>query len=135
MSSTRGSSSETVARHALLWWFIDDARPSGAARAAIADESNAILVSAASAWEIATKHRLGRLDEAADSVRRFDELVAADGFEHLPVGHWHASRAGGYRVAHRDPFDRMLAAQSELEAVPLVTADPAFKLFGTRTLW
>lgn len=121
--------------HALLWWFTDDARLSGAARAAIADESNAILVSAASAWEIATKHRLGKLDEAADAVGRFDELVAADGFEHLPVGHWHALRAGGYRVAHRDPFDRMLAAQSELEAVALVTADPAFKLFGIRTMW
>lgn len=121
--------------HALLWWFTDDKRLSSSARDAIADEANTILVSAASAWEIATKHRLGKLDEAADAVLRFDELVAADGFEHLPVGHFHALKAGSYLAAHRDPFDRMLAAQSELEAIPLVTVDPAFEIFGTRILW
>jgi PIN domain nuclease of toxin-antitoxin system len=100
-----------------------------------ADEANAVLVSAASAWEIATKHRLGKLNEAADALRRFDELVSADGFEHLPVSHFHGIRAGGHAAEHRDPFDRMLAAQSELECLPLVTCDPAFALFGTRTLW
>jgi len=121
--------------HALLWWLTDDPRLSPTARATIGDEANGILVSAASAWEIATKHRLGKLNEAAEAARRFDEFVAADGFEHLPVTHFHALKAGGYAVEHRDPFDRMLAAQSELEALPLVTCDPAFALFGTRTLW
>ncbi|MCK0507094.1 type II toxin-antitoxin system VapC family toxin [Aromatoleum anaerobium] len=121
--------------HALLWWFTDDPRLSPAAREAIADDANAILVSAASAWEIATKHRLGKLNEAADAVRRFDELVAADGFQHLPVCHFHALKAGSYPAEHRDPFDRMLAAQSELESVQLITCDPAFALFGTATLW
>ncbi|NMG53435.1 type II toxin-antitoxin system VapC family toxin [Aromatoleum aromaticum] len=121
--------------HALLWWFTDDPRLSPIAREAIADDANAVLVSAASAWEIATKHRLGKLNEAADAVRRFDELVAADGFQHLPVCHFHALKAGSYPVEHRDPFDRMLAAQSELESVPLITCDPAFALFGTATLW
>jgi len=66
---------------------------------------------------------------------RYGELVAADGFQHLAVDHRHALRAGGYTPEHRDPFDRMLAAQSELEQMPLVTRDPAFTLFGTRTLW
>jgi PIN domain nuclease of toxin-antitoxin system len=121
--------------HALLWWFTDDPRLSQIARDAIADEANTILVSAASAWEISTKHRLGKLNEAADAVRRFDELVVADGFQHLPVSHFHGLKAGGYGVPHRDPFDRMLAAQSELEGVPLLTCDPAFAAFGTRTVW
>ena len=121
--------------HALLWWFTDDPRLSPVAREAIADDANVVLVSAASAWEIATKHRLGKLNEAADAVRRFDELVALDGFQHLPVCHFHALKAGGYPAEHRDPFDRMLAAQSELESAQLITCDPAFALFGTATLW
>jgi len=121
--------------HALLWWFTDDSRLSRVARDAIMDEANEVLVSAASAWEIATKHRLGKLNEAADAVRRFDELVAADGFQHLPVSHLHGLKAGGYAAEHRDPFDRMLAAQSELEAVPLISCDAAFGSFGTRTVW
>ncbi|THF56193.1 type II toxin-antitoxin system VapC family toxin [Pseudothauera rhizosphaerae] len=121
--------------HALLWWFTDDPRLSAGARRAIADESNAVFVSAASAWEIATKHRLGKLDEATEAITRFGELVAADGFEHLPITHLHAQRAGSYRVDHRDPFDRMLAAQSELDGLALVTIDPAFKLFGTEVVW
>jgi PIN domain nuclease of toxin-antitoxin system len=121
--------------HALLWWFTDDTRLSARARELIGDMNNEILVSAASAWEIATKHRLGKLEEAADAVIRFDELVAADGFVHLPVSHHHGLRAGSYRVEHRDPFDRMLAAQAEIESLPLVTLDPVFKQFEIVVLW
>lgn len=121
--------------HAFLWWATDDARLSGRARATIADEANAVLVSAASAWEIATKHRLGKLAEAEEAVAQFGELIAADGFEHLPINHLHAIKAGSYQCPHRDPFDRMLAAQSELEMASLVTCDPAFAAFGTKTLW
>ena len=121
--------------HALLWWQTDDPRLSARARAAIADEANEVFVSAASAWEIATKSRIGKLDGIPQAVARFDELVRADGFRHLPVDHRHALRAGGYPQEHRDPFDRMLAAQSELESLALVTLDPAFVEFGTRTLW
>ncbi len=121
--------------HALLWWFTDDPRLSTKARALIGDADNEILVSAASAWEIATKHRLGKLEEAAEAVFRFEELVAADGFTLLPISHRHGLRAGIYQVAHRDPFDRMLAAQAEIESVPLVTLDAAFKQFEIITLW
>ena len=121
--------------HALLWWFTDDPRLSKTARDVIANQSNTVLVSAASAWEIATKHRLGKLGDIAEAVDRFSELITADGFEHLPVSCFHGLKAGSYPVAHRDPFDRMLAAQSELESVPLVTRDPAFAAFGTKTLW
>ena len=121
--------------HALLWWWTDDARLSATARAAIADEANDIWVSAASAWEIATKHRPGKLQEAADAVGRYNELVAADGFNHLSMNYLHALRAGGYAHVHRDPFDRMLAAQAELEGATLVSCDPVIAQMGVRVLW
>jgi PIN domain nuclease of toxin-antitoxin system len=121
--------------HAFLWWVTDDPQLSDMARAAITDTDNEVLVSAVSAWEMATKHRLGKLGSAAGAVSGFAELVAADGFTHLPVTYRHALLAGSYAHAHRDPFDRMLAAQSALEAVPLVTRDQAFAAFDVETLW
>lgn len=121
--------------HVLLWWFTNDPQLSPGARNAIANEDNVVLVSAASAWEIATKHRLGKLPIGAETLRRFDELVSVDGFTHLPMNFLQAIRAGSYPMSHRDPFDRMLAAQAELEGVPLVTADPAFKAFPVQLLW
>jgi PIN domain nuclease of toxin-antitoxin system len=121
--------------HAFLWWVTDSLELSERARGIIADEDTAIFVSAASAWEIATKVRLGKLSGTPGVVERFGELVAADGFRHLPVSYLHALRSGGYGVAHKDPFDRMLAAQSEIERLPLVTRDLAFSLFGIETIW
>jgi PIN domain nuclease of toxin-antitoxin system len=121
--------------HALLWWFTDDRQLSTKARSAIADLGNDVLVSAASAWEIATKQRLGKLNEVPQAAERFSELVAADGFGQLPISYLHALRAGRYSFAHRDPFDRMLAAQGELESLVLVTRDPVFEEFPVQTLW
>ena len=121
--------------HALLWWQTDDPRLSPAARSSVLDESNEILVSAASAWEIATKVRLGKLPGLEDAATRFVDLCDADGFASLPMTHRHALRAGGFAAAHRDPFDRMLAAQCELEDLTLVTCDGDFAVFGTKTLW
>lgn len=121
--------------HTLLWWFTDDTRLSRAARAAIGDETNEVHVSAASAWEISTKQRLGKLSTMPGAVRQFAELTTANGFSHLPVTYLHGFRAGAYDCEHRDPFDRMLAAQSELERLTLVTRDPAFVQLGARTLW
>ena len=121
--------------HTLLWWLTDDPQLSSLARATIGNEAHTILISAASAWEIATKYRIGKLSIAAEVVPRFNELVAADGFEHLPVSYLHALRAASFALEHRDPFDRMLAAQSELESAPLITRDPAFGAFGTRVVW
>jgi PIN domain nuclease of toxin-antitoxin system len=121
--------------HALLWWWTDDSALSNGARKAISDPSVEVNVSAASAWEIAALQRLGRLDHAPGAVQRYHELVLADGFRHLPISHLHCLRAGSYLVDHRDPFDRMLAAQSEMEMLKLVTKDPAFRLFGIGVLW
>jgi PIN domain nuclease of toxin-antitoxin system len=121
--------------HALLWWFVNDRRLSAPARAAILDERNDIHVSAVSAWEIATKDRLGKLSEAKDAAPRFMDLVAADGFRLLNVSCEHGLRAGGYPNSHGDPFDRMLAAQAELEGMLLVSRDPVFRDFPIRILW
>lgn len=121
--------------HALLWWWTDDPQLSARARDAISNPGNDVLVSAATAWELATKHRIGKLGEAGEAVARFDELVTADGFQHLPVSYYHCLRAGGYAVDHRDPFDRTLAAQAELERLVLVTRDPAFGMFAVETCW
>ena len=121
--------------HALLWWWTDDPQLSATARSAIANEANEAFVSAASAWEVSTKQRLGKLGGVPEAHRAFSELVLADGFVHLPMTHLHALRAGSYPQDHRDPFDRMLAAQADLEHLVLVTRDPAFVAFGTRTLW
>ena len=116
-------------------WQTDDPQLSAAARAAIADESNDVFVSAASAWEIATKVRLGKLPGFEEAAERFVDLVDADGFQSLPMPPRHALRAGACAVPHRDAFDRMLAAQSALEGLVLLTRDSEFTAFGTVTLW
>jgi len=121
--------------HVLLWWWTDDAQLPASARRMLLDETNDILVSAASAWEIATKVRLGKLAGVPGILDRFSELIKADGFAPLPITHVHALRAGGFSQPHRDPFDRMLAAQSELETVPLLTRDPVFRQFSIETAW
>ena len=121
--------------HALLWWWTDDPQLSQVSRACIADGANEVLVSAASAWEIATKHRLGKLGLADSILQRYPALLAADGFIHLSISAEHALVAGSYPQPHRDPFDRMLAAQAEVERLTLVSCDPALNQFGVELLW
>jgi PIN domain nuclease of toxin-antitoxin system len=121
--------------HALLWWWTDDPHLSAHARNLISDQGNNILISAASAWEIATKHRLGKLSIGRQAIAQFNELIGLDNFEHLPITYLHALRAGSYAADHRDPFDRMLAAQSALENLPLITCDSAFATFGNQVVW
>ena len=121
--------------HTLLWWWTDDARLSAAARQAIAAPGTRVFVSSASAWEVATKARLGRLAGVPSVGERFGELVAADSFEHLPVNYRHALKAGSYTQPHRDPFDRMLAAQCSLEGLTLVTSDEKMTAFEIPLFW
>jgi PIN domain nuclease of toxin-antitoxin system len=121
--------------HTLLWWWNSDRRLSEPASALIGDSSATIHVSAATAWEIATKKRLGRLPELDRAVEEFLPFVQDEGFELIGISPDHALRAGSYEAAHVDPFDRLLAAQSELEDMPLVTRDPAFAAFPCETRW
>ncbi|MCX7372385.1 MAG: type II toxin-antitoxin system VapC family toxin [Alphaproteobacteria bacterium] len=109
---------------ALAWWFADSPRLAGGARARIAHPTTQVLVSAASAWEIAIKHEAGRWPEAARMLDRWDALLAEAGFAALPVSAAHGMPAARWDWAHRDPFDRLLAAQSMLEGAALLTADP-----------
>jgi len=121
--------------HALLWWLDGDRRLSLKARRAIANAANAILVSAASAWEITTKARLGKLPGAADVAADVAGCVASQGFAALDITVLHAQRAGGLPGEHRDPFDRMLIAQGHLEDVAIVSDDGVFDQYGVRRFW
>ena len=121
--------------HAFLWWLFDDPQLSSRARQLVADPSNQVLVSAASAWEISTKFRLGKLPAAKTLVHDISAWVKKARFCELGVTIAHGQRAGNYRQAHRDPFDRMLAAQTEIEGLSLVSCDSALRDFGINLLW
>ncbi len=121
--------------HAFLWWLADSGRLSNPARRMIADEGNDILVSAASAWEITTKYRLGKLPEGA--VAAFDVVgnIARQGFRELMINVADAERAGLLPGPHRDPFDRMLIAQALARDLVVVSADAVFDRYGVNRLW
>ena len=121
--------------HALLWWMNGDPRLSPKARAAVGAEKAEVFVSAASAWELATKVRLGKLPDAARLTHRLTESLAEQSFKPLPIAIEHGRLGGLLPGQHRDPFDRILAAQALLEDLPLVTNDPAFAAFGVKVVW
>ena len=121
--------------HALLWWLSDDPSLSDAARKAMAETSNVLLVSAASAWEIATKVRLGRLPGAAELAADFQGFMRREGFTTLDITADHGIRAGLLPGPHKDPFDRMLISQAQAENVPIVTNERAFESYGVRRVW
>jgi PIN domain nuclease of toxin-antitoxin system len=121
--------------HALLWWLGDDPKLSPTARAAVADPTNEVFVSAASAWEVATKVRIGELPGAEQLASDFADVIAAEGFLPLSITVSHAQRAGLLVMKHRDPFDRMLIAQAHAEDLALVTIERTFAEHGARTLW
>jgi PIN domain nuclease of toxin-antitoxin system len=121
--------------HALLWWLVEPDRLSPVAEAAIAKPSNRVHVSAASGWEISTKVRLGKLPAARELLDDLPELLAAQGFQLLPITLLHGLHAGRYDMGHRDPFDRLLAAQAELSGLTLVSLDPALQAFPCGLLW
>jgi PIN domain nuclease of toxin-antitoxin system len=121
--------------HALLWWLSDDPALTTAARKIIGETRNTIFVSAASAWEIATKVRLGRLPTAADLAADFAGCLDREGFQALSISLEHAARAGWLPGAHKDPFDRMLIAQAQAENMPVVSNEELFDSYGVRRIW
>ena len=121
--------------HALLWWLFDDPKLSAKAAEVIAEPENEILVSAASAWEISTKYRLGKLPEAGDVAQRLPMYVRKARFTELLISIEHAQVAGGLPGPHRDPVDRMLIAQAKLLDIPVVTIDPVFRDYGVTVKW
>ncbi len=121
--------------HALLWWFTDDPALTRAARKIIADTKNTLVVSAASAWEIATKVRLGKLPTGASLASDFTGYIERERFQLLSISVEHALRAGLLPGSHRDPFDRMLIAQAQAENLPILSKEVIFDAFGLRRIW
>ena len=121
--------------HALIWWLEGSEALSPRARDAISDEANSIAVSAASAMEVATKFRLGKLPGAALLAQDFEAIVAAQGFTELAISVHHARLAGEMNIAHKDPFDRFLIAQAQAESMALVSNKALFDSFAIQRLW
>ena len=123
-----------VDTHAFLWHQMGDARLSEAARLAMDDPDNEWQLSAASVWEIAIKAGLGRLTLPM-SVADYLGEKARDGLEVLPVDWRHAAAVERMPPLHRDPFDRLLVAQAQLEGLRIVSADPVFRKYGVGVVW
>src|SRR5579872_2747258 len=121
--------------HTLLWWLSEDPSLPASARKLIANKNNDVLVSAASAWEIATKVRLGKLPIGVDLARDFTAHLERERFETLSVSAEQGIRAGLLPGPHRDPFDRMLIAQALAENLTIVSNDVVFDGYGVKRVW
>jgi PIN domain nuclease of toxin-antitoxin system len=121
--------------HTLLWWMGDERRLSAKAQKAIASRASEIFVSAASAYEIAWKVRAGALPKAAALVMNFENELSNEGFLPLQISIEHGRRAGELAGAHRDPFDRLLAAQAIVEDMPIVSNDAQLAALGANRFW
>jgi PIN domain nuclease of toxin-antitoxin system len=129
------SASYLLDSHVLLWWWFDPERLSSAVHALLVEPTSQVLVSAATVWELSIKHHRGKLPELASAIADLTGLLQADGFQGLPITPAHGLRAGAYPQTHRDPFDRVLAAQAELERLVLLSADPQLSTFPCQILW
>lgn len=121
--------------HVLLFFLNDEERFSAVARTILADRSNPIFVSAVSLYEIGLKQRLGKLRGAERFVAEWRTILAAEGFDILDLSADHAVVAAAFPSTHRDPFDRMLAAQALVNGLVLLSADTALDGFGVERLW
>ena len=121
--------------HALIWWWNDNPLLPKTVRQALSNPQNAFFVSAASAWEVATKVRLGKWPDAEEAAELFEALCDRNGFELLPVSVIHGLLAGSLPGDHRDPFDRMIAAQAIHDDLTVITRDPALTALGCRAFW
>jgi len=121
--------------HTLIWWLTEDSSLPASARKLIGSRNSEVLVSAASAWEISTKVRLGKLEVVADLARDFGRYLARERFESLSISTEHGIRAGSLPGSHKDPFDRMLVAQAQIESLAIVSNDALLDGYGVSRLW
>ncbi len=120
--------------HALVWWLEGREKLSAMARGTIEDPDTVVLVSAASAWELAIKSRLGKF-ESRELTYGLEDQLAEEGFVALPISVEHALRAGGLDSPHKDPFDRMLIAQAKIEDLSVISKDKVFDDLAVRRIW
>ena len=121
--------------HTLLWWLAEDSSLPASASKLIANKNHEVLVSAASAWEIATKVRLEKLPIAIDLAHDFTAYLDRERFETVAVGAEHGIRAGLLPGPHKDPFDRMLIAQALADNLAIVSNDVVFDGYGVKRVW
>ena len=122
--------------HAFLWWTSEDGRRlSDRARDLLIDPSTDAVVSVVSAWEIAIKAATGRLEIEGNPEEWVPERIQRYGFSPMPVVLMHALRAGRLPAIHRDPFDRLLIAQAQVEGIPILTSDPAIARYEVGVIW
>ena len=121
--------------HALLWWINPSDRLSRVAFDAISDVASEVIVSAVTAFEITTKHRIGKLPGVDDLINDFEAAMAEEGFGTVSVTMAHGLLAGKLPIPHRDPFDRLLIAQAQIEQALLVSNETLFDQFAVRRLW
>ena len=121
--------------HTLIWWLADSPMLSTPAREVIADRANSVWVSAASAWEITTKHRIGKLPGVHPIINTLEAEIFRENFQLLDIRFAHGCLAGSLKHDHRDPFDRMLIAQALLENLALVSNESLFDAFGVSRVW
>lgn len=119
----------------LLWAWAEPEKLSRQMRGLLEDPHNKVWVSAASAWEIATQHRLGNYPAGRHVIEEWDDRLAQDGFRQLAIAGAHALRAGSLPHVHRDPFDRVIAAQAMVQNISVATPDPAIGALGADTIW
>lgn len=121
--------------HALLWWQFDEPRLSARVRQLMADQASEIVVSSVTGFEIATKHRLGKLWTGNLDPSTLPDVLEKQRISVLPISLEHALVGGALPGPHRDPFDRLLIAQSRVEGLPMVTRDPVFKEYKVPVIW
>lgn len=121
--------------HAFLWWITDDPRLSEKAREIMGDGKNQLFLSVASGWEIAIKAKLGKLKVSDDLEHFIPEQVALNAIENLPILLSHVLHVYALPDYHRDPFDRLLISQAQLEELPILTADSQISQYPVEVVW
>ena len=120
--------------HVLIWMMTVPERLGPVATSLVDDEDTELVLSAASTWEIAIKHSIGRMQLPDEPERLMPVVMRESGIDSLPVEHRHALRVARLPLHHRDPFDRLLIAQAQLEEIPIVTADRLFDAYDVEVI-
>jgi PIN domain nuclease of toxin-antitoxin system len=120
--------------HALVWWLEAKDNLSRKAKETIEDSATMVLVSAASGWELAIKTQIGKF-KSAELVNSLEKEIEKEGFIELPISMEHALLAGSLDSPHKDPFDRLLIAQSQVEDIPIISNDKVFDGFSVHRVW